>query len=121
MSRSHKKVVGGGITTAPSDKEFKVLEHRRFRRIIKSLIDNGEEEFFPDYRGKFGDPWCSPKDGHRVEYWSMHSFLQTMIVTQTRTGSFYIPWWRKSGGPIRRLEFHERPATSGDWKKYISK
>jgi len=64
MSRSRKKSPFIGVTTARSDKPFKVDEHRRERRSVRTLLASG----FPDYDRRFhskvyGDPWRAPKDG----------------------------------------------------------
>jgi hypothetical protein len=113
VSRSYRKVYGGGITTAPSDKSFKVLEHRSYRRIVRGMIANGEDEIFPIYGGKFGDPWCSPKDGHTVYCWSIREYLRTTIIwDHIRKG--------RRDGAMRYYHIY-RPATIADWKKAIAK
>ena len=60
MSRSRKKTPAGGITTAISDKAFKVAEHRRERRAVKADVAGGQE---PEHPKAFGNPWKSEKDG----------------------------------------------------------
>lgn len=60
MSRSRKRTPVSGITTADSDKEFKVAEHRRARRAEKSAIKAGDDP--PDPK-EHGNPWASRKDG----------------------------------------------------------
>ncbi|MBU3032394.1 hypothetical protein [Paracoccus marinaquae] len=60
MSRSRKRTPVVGITTAPSDKPYKVAEHRRERRSAKVSIGNGAE---PEHPKAFGDPWRGEKDG----------------------------------------------------------
>lgn len=120
MSRSYKKVCAGGFTTARTDKWFKVQEHKRYRSNIHTLIMGGEEEIFPDYDGKYGDPWCSPKDGHSVYYWSLNSYLKTAkVYSHARTGPLYTPIW--SNRQWRHIVYSDRPATRGDWKKLMSK
>jgi hypothetical protein len=120
LSRSYKKVAGGGITSAPSDKWYKTSEHRRYRAVIRDLLVNGEEDSFPGYCGKYGNAWSSPKDGKRIWYSSLNYYLQTVIITDySRTGEWYTPWWRENTGPIRRMIIVERSATIGDWKKNI--
>jgi hypothetical protein len=118
MARSYKKIAGGGVTTARSDKEYKVAEHRRYRVAIRNLIGSGEEEDFPFYRRHFGDPWGAPKDGKVVWYWSLREYLNnTIIENRARTGEIYQPWW--SNKPIKRMVFTKRPATVGDWKRDV--
>lgn len=53
MSRSRKKTPIVGITTAPSDKPYKVAEHRRERRSAKVSIGSGLE---PEHPKAFGNP-----------------------------------------------------------------
>lgn len=60
MSRSQKKTPISGITTAASDKAFKVAEHRRERRASKTDLGEGHE---PPHPKAFGNPWNSEKDG----------------------------------------------------------
>jgi len=60
MSRSRRKTPIVGITTAESDKPFKVREHRRERRAVNIALRVGEEPPSPE---EFGDPWKSEKDG----------------------------------------------------------
>lgn len=60
MSRSRKKTPITGVTTARSDKPFKVAEHRRERRAVKAQLD---EEREPPPPKSFGDPWDGNKDG----------------------------------------------------------
>ncbi|MFO1173615.1 MAG: hypothetical protein U1E48_00150 [Paracoccaceae bacterium] len=60
MSRSRKKTPILAITTADSDKPFKVKEHRRERRAVKTALIAGEQ---PPHAKGFGDPWSGDKDG----------------------------------------------------------
>jgi hypothetical protein len=60
MSRSRRRTPIVGMTTAESDKPFKVAEHRRERRIVRSAIKAGDDS--PTVR-LFGNPWASDKDG----------------------------------------------------------
>lgn len=60
MSRSTRKTPISGITTADSDKFFKVKEHRRERRSARVALEAGRE---PPASKAFGDPWKSQKDG----------------------------------------------------------
>ncbi|WP_246132763.1 hypothetical protein [Devosia ginsengisoli] len=50
------------MTTAESDKAFKVAEHRRERRVVNAALSNAED--LPPAR-LFGNPWASEKDGKR--------------------------------------------------------
>jgi hypothetical protein len=59
MSRSRRKTPIFGITTAKSDKEFKVREHRRARRAQRQGVEAHPKAC--------GDPWKSVKDGK--QYW----------------------------------------------------
>jgi len=60
MSRSKRKTPIFGITTAPSDKEFKRSANRAKRR----AVSQGEEV----HEKKYGNPYASSKDGKR--YWT---------------------------------------------------
>lgn len=64
MSRSRKKIPIVGITTAESDKPFKVREHRRERAAVRDALATGGDVPHPK---AFGNPWSSEKDGKR--YW----------------------------------------------------
>jgi hypothetical protein len=72
MSRSKKKSIAGGITTASSEKNDKKIWHKIFRRKNKILenkvnsIDN-EIEFFQIK--ETSDPWKMDKDG-KIIYFS---------------------------------------------------
>lgn len=123
MSRSYKKVAGGGITTARSDKEYKTAEHRRYRAIIRDLLAHEECEIIPDYKKKYGNTWSAPKDGKCVWYWSLNEFLRKVTIHESyRTQETYYPWhWteqeKAARKPLRRWAHVERPATRGDWKR----
>lgn len=121
MSRSYRKVAGGGITTARTDKWFKVQEHRRYRGRIRTLIMSGEDEIFPIYGGDYGNPWASPKDGHGVWYWSLQDYLRKTPETWEfrRTGALYTPIW--ADRQFKRIEVHKRPTTPADYKKILAK
>lgn len=60
MARSRRKTPIFGITTAESDKAFKIREHRRERRAVNVALRIGDE---PPAPKEFGDPWKSDKDG----------------------------------------------------------
>ena len=60
MSRSRKKTPIVPVTTAESDKPFKVREHRRERRAVAAALALGDD---PPAPKAFGDPWVGDKDG----------------------------------------------------------
>ena len=60
MSHSLRRTPITGITTAESDKPFKVREHRRQRRAVKVDVVLGREPVHPK---AYGDPWRGEKDG----------------------------------------------------------
>lgn len=60
MSRSRRKTPICGIACAPSDKPFKVAEHRRERRALRQASD------IEGFKGDYGNPWDSPKDGKKM-------------------------------------------------------
>lgn len=64
MSRSRKKPIHS-ITTAASDKPFKVIEHRRERHSARQVIANTMDMDDPRLHAVYGDPWNAPKDGKR--------------------------------------------------------
>ncbi|MBV9841574.1 MAG: hypothetical protein JOY99_08610 [Sphingomonadaceae bacterium] len=49
-----------GITSAPSDKPFKRIEHGRERAAVRDALTR---ELDPPSPRAFGDPWDSEKDG----------------------------------------------------------
>jgi len=61
MSRSRRKTPVSGITTAESDKAFKVAEHRRARRATRAALPVSEGPI----PKQFGNPWASAKDGKK--------------------------------------------------------
>ncbi|MEM6807161.1 MAG: hypothetical protein AAF696_37510 [Bacteroidota bacterium] len=61
MSRSKKKSKFHGVTKAKSEKMDKREANRRFRRILKQKVDNGEE-ILPEAR-ELSDVWAFAKDG----------------------------------------------------------
>jgi len=63
MSRSHRRTPIIGVTKAPSDKVFKIKEHRRARRALKK-IDLTEDDV--PHEKQFGDPWRADKDGKNL-------------------------------------------------------
>ena len=65
MSRSRKKTPISGHTKAPSDKPFKIQEHKRERRVVKHRLTSAvdyDNMVLPD-KENFGNAWNSPKDG----------------------------------------------------------
>lgn len=60
MSRSRRKAPVSGNTCAESDKPYKICEHRRERRVVRSALLSGREAPAPK---EFGNPWDAPKDG----------------------------------------------------------
>ena len=76
MSRSRKKTPIGGHTHAESDKPYKVMIHRRERRVaserLNTLLHTGVDPEADDVTALDNDlgmfePWESPKDGK--SYW----------------------------------------------------
>lgn len=61
MSRSRKKTPVTGNTCAVSDKWWKRLANRIFRRREKQAIHHGDEP--PVDLDEVSDSWCMPKDG----------------------------------------------------------
>ncbi len=60
MSNSYRKTPIVGMTTAQSDKRFKVAEHQRERAAVKVALGKGGE---PPAARAFGDPCGGEKDG----------------------------------------------------------
>jgi hypothetical protein len=69
MRRSRRKKAIIGVTTAPSDKPFKVDEHRAERHaalaVVKRSLDGDDRAL---HSKVYGDPWKSPKDGKQIVY-----------------------------------------------------
>ncbi len=63
MSRSRRKNPCAGITTARSDKPFKVQEHRAERRAVGVTLRTTLDQDAPALQHVYGDPWRAPKDG----------------------------------------------------------
>lgn len=63
MSRTVRKNLYSPNTCAPSDKPWKVIEHRRERATVKAMLHKGETEM--PHPKLFGNPWLAPKDGKR--------------------------------------------------------
>ncbi|AGA08976.1 hypothetical protein [Sinorhizobium meliloti] len=60
MARSRRRTPITGMTTAESDKGFKVKEHRRERVALRALDISSQE---PQSSKVFGNPWRGDKDG----------------------------------------------------------
>jgi hypothetical protein len=70
MSRSKKKNMYHGITTAASEKEDKKIWHRIFRRkntMVMMKVDENEDVIYPEIK-ESSDPWGMSKDGKRILY-----------------------------------------------------
>lgn len=63
MSRSHRNSPYMGLTTASSDKPYKVDEHRAERRVKRQRLRISEDGDHPLLHKVYGDPWGAPKDG----------------------------------------------------------
>lgn len=61
MSRSRKKHPFGGFMDSASEKDEKVMWHRRYRRVCKVLIRKGMEDM-PNFR-VYSNLWGMRKDG----------------------------------------------------------
>ncbi|GBU21245.1 hypothetical protein R80B4_01134 [Fibrobacteres bacterium R8-0-B4] len=79
MSRSNKKVMGGGITVAESEADDKKSWHRAHRRknkmVISGLSDSDDVEFV--HEKAVSDPWAMSKDGKRL-YWTEPELRKTV-------------------------------------------
>lgn len=74
MSRSRKHTPIHGHTCKESDKPFKVIEHRRERRIVRASISIDSDMPHPK---TFGNPWASCKDGK--SYWEGDGGYKVMM------------------------------------------
>lgn len=63
MSRSRRRTPISGITTAKSNKPFKVIEHRRERAMARTALVAGNENLL--HHKATGNEWASPRDGKR--------------------------------------------------------
>ena len=66
MSRSFRKSSIFG-NAGVSEKQDKRTANRKFRKINKMLLDNGEEDELLDDVREVSDNWCFAKDGK--SYW----------------------------------------------------
>lgn len=67
MSRSRRKTPVIGTTTAPSDKPFKVDEHRAERHAVRVTIKHSLDGDDRALHSKVhGNPWKAPKDGKQM-------------------------------------------------------
>lgn len=60
MGNSRRKTPMCGMTTAETDKPFKMNENRRQRRAVKVALMTGADVPSPK---AYGNPWSSQKDG----------------------------------------------------------
>ena len=63
MARSRKKTPITGITGAKSEKEDKLLAHRKERRKIRSRLRSETEPEVLPHRREVGNVWVFSKDG----------------------------------------------------------
>ena len=61
MSRSREKSKIHGVTTAASEKQDKQLANRRYRRLVKQRVKEGDD-ILPEVR-EVSDIWLFEKDG----------------------------------------------------------
>jgi hypothetical protein len=67
MSRSRRKTPVTGLTTARSDKPYKVDEHQRERHHVRQRLKATADDIDPKlHRRPYGDPWNAPKDGKQL-------------------------------------------------------
>jgi hypothetical protein len=67
MSRSRRKTAIIGLTTTPSDKPFKVDEHRAERHAVRAMVKRSLDGDDRALHSKvYGAPWKSPKDGKQM-------------------------------------------------------
>lgn len=71
MSRSRLRNPAGGITTAPSDKPWKALEHRAAWREARH-----HRRRRTPHPKKHSDLWASPKDGKAWYGWGRSDLLR---------------------------------------------
>lgn len=62
MARSYRRTPVFGHTCSESEKQDKVLAHRRTRRAAVVAVRQGRE---PPHRYETEEPWCYAKDGKR--------------------------------------------------------
>lgn len=63
MSRSYYHTPIMGITGRKSCKAWRSQENRRYRAYCKNLMRHEKYDDLPDYKGRFGNEWDSPRDG----------------------------------------------------------
>jgi hypothetical protein len=64
MSRSRRRTPISGIAVCRSERQDKLIWHRRARRAVRQMLSCGEEDIQPSRR-LLGDPWDFGKDGKR--------------------------------------------------------
>lgn len=63
------------MTTARSDKPYKVAEHRRERHSVSQALRSGADNDDPALHRVYGDPWNAPKDGlQHIGWWPPSHF-----------------------------------------------
>ncbi len=63
MSRSRRRTPVIGMTTARSDKPFKMDEHRAERRTVRATLLRAESGDSLPHPKRYGNPAVAPKDG----------------------------------------------------------
>lgn len=64
------------MTTASSDKPWKVMGHRAARREARQLLRATEDGDVTPHPKKHGNPWSAPKDGKVWYGWSRPDLLR---------------------------------------------
>ena len=69
MSRGRRKTSIIGMTTATSDKPFKVDEHRAERHTVRATIKHSlDGDDRASYSKVYVNPWKAPKDSKQMVY-----------------------------------------------------
>ena len=63
MSRSKRRTPKRAITTADSEKDDKVMAHRRERRLVREVLGKDSEAEVLPHKKEVSDPWSMQKDG----------------------------------------------------------
>jgi len=116
MSRSRKKNIAGGYTTALSEKKDKQLWHRAFRRdnrtLTKQQILQDDELPYPIVSEK-SNPWSMSKDGKTFHIFSeteLRKDIDSAIKKFQQVGFSY--YWRSKMWVITEMcEFLKIPKT----------
>lgn len=68
MGRSRAKHPFVGMVNAKSEKRDKVMAHKRERRVVKTILQDEDDDSNLPAPKLFGDPWGAAKDGkHRFD------------------------------------------------------